>query len=35
MKHISENHIELLAIERLQQLGYQHIQAPDIAQLNK
>nr|WP_294988945.1 type I restriction endonuclease subunit R [uncultured Sediminibacterium sp.] len=31
MTHISENHIELLAIERLEQLGYNYIYGPDIA----
>ena len=31
MKHISENHIELLAIERLESLGYQYLYGPDIA----
>jgi type I restriction enzyme R subunit len=31
MSKITENHIELLAIERLEQLGYDYIYGPDIA----
>ncbi|MDF2382184.1 HsdR family type I site-specific deoxyribonuclease [Nostoc ellipsosporum NOK] len=31
MTRISENHIELLAIERLEALGYEYIYGPDIA----
>lgn len=31
MTRISENHIELLAIEHLEAIGYQYIYAPDIA----
>ena len=31
MSHISENHIELLAIERLQALGYSYVYGPEIA----
>lgn len=31
MTHISENHIELLTIERLEQLGYEYVYGPDIA----
>lgn len=31
MTHISENHIELLTIERLEALGYEYIYGPDIA----
>lgn len=31
MTHITENHIEQLAIERLEALGYEYIYAPDIA----
>lgn len=31
MTHITENHIELLAIERLEQLGYEYLYGPDIA----
>jgi len=31
MTHISENHIEQLAIERLEALGYRYVYAPDIA----
>ncbi|MCO4291356.1 type I restriction endonuclease subunit R [Solitalea sp. MAHUQ-68] len=31
MTRITENHIELLAIERLESLGYEYIYAPDIA----
>lgn len=31
MTHITENHIELLAIERLEQLGYDYVYGPDIA----
>jgi len=31
MTHISENHIEHLAIERLEALGYQYLYGPDIA----
>jgi type I restriction enzyme, R subunit len=31
MTHITENHIELLAIERLESLGYEYIYGPDIA----
>jgi type I restriction enzyme R subunit len=31
MTHITENHIELLTIERLEALGYEYIYGPDIA----
>src|SRR5690606_26125619 len=31
MTRITENHIEQLAIERLEELGYEYIYAPDIA----
>ncbi len=31
MTRITENHIELLAIERLEALGYEYIYGPDIA----
>ena len=31
MTKISENHIELLAIERLEALGYAYVYGPDIA----
>jgi len=31
MNRITENHIEQLAIERLEELGYEYIYAPDIA----
>src|SRR5690606_18996967 len=31
MTHITENHIEQLAIERLEQLGYEYVYGPDIA----
>jgi hypothetical protein len=31
MSHISENHIELLTIQRLEQFGYSYIYGPAIA----
>lgn len=31
MSHLTENHIELLAIQRLESLGYKYLYGPDIA----
>ena len=31
MSHLTENQIELLAIQRLETLGYEYIYAPNIA----